>query len=287
MNLTIFTPTYNRAHLLPKLFCSLQKQDLKNFEWLIVDDGSTDDTAQTVKELQHEADFSITYIYQENHGKHVAINTAVKATSNDLFLIIDSDDEMIENSSEKILKILPSFLKNQSLAAICFPRYSENEKKTKTNKKIEFDQVISDSIELKNEYGITGEFDYLFKTKILKQYPFPYFAGEKFIKESVIYKRIDQIYKNMYVNQSIVKGEYLEDGLSSNFRKLLENNPKGSALAYLETVNDRRLNFEERTEAFKNYWYFENLSKEHSILQRLLRIKNKDVIFDFILKKLK
>lgn len=287
MNLTIFTPTYNRAHLLPKLFCSLQKQDLKNFEWLIVDDGSTDDTAQTVKELQHEADFSITYIYQENHGKHVAINTAVKATSNDLFLIIDSDDEMIENSSEKILKILPSFLKNQSLAAICFPRYSENEKKTKTNKKIEFDQVISDSIELKNEYGITGEFDYLFKTQILKQYPFPYFAGEKFIKESVIYKRIDQIYKNMYVNQSIVKGEYLEDGLSSNFRKLLENNPKGSAVAYLETVNDRRLNFEERTEAFKNYWYFENLSKEHSILQRLLRIKNKDVIFDFILKKLK
>ena len=287
MNLTIFTPTYNRAHLLPKLFCSLQKQDLKNFEWLIVDDGSTDDTAQTVKELQHEADFSITYIYQENHGKHVAINTAVKATSNDLFLIIDSDDEMIENSSEKILKILPYFLKNHCLAAICFPRYSENEKKTKTNKKIEFDQVISDSIELKNEYGITGEFDYLFKTKILKQYPFPYFAGEKFIKESVIYKRIDQIYKNMYVNQSIVKGEYLEDGLSSNFRKLLENNPKGSALAYLETVNDRRLNFEERTEAFKNYWYFENLSKEHSILQRLLRIKNKDVIFDFILKKLK
>ena len=287
MNLTIFTPTYNRAHLLPKLFYSLQKQDLKNFEWLIVDDGSTDDTAQTIKEIQYEADFPITYIYQENQGKHVAINTAVKATSNDLFLIIDSDDEMIENSSEKILKILPSFLKNQSIAAICFPRYSENEKKTKTNKKIEFDQVISDSIELKNEYGITGEFDYLFKTQILKQYPFPYFAGEKFIKESVIYKRIDRTYKNMYVNQSIVKGEYLEDGLSSNFRKLLENNPKGSALAYLETVNDRRLNFEERKEAFKNYWYFENLSKEHSILQRLLRIKNKDVIFDFILKKLK
>ncbi len=287
MNLTIFTPTYNRAHLLPKLFCSLQKQNIRNFEWLIVDDGSTDDTAQTVKGLQHEASFPITYIYQENQGKHIAINTAVKATSNDLFLIIDSDDEMIENSSEKILKILPPFLENQNLAAICFPLYSGNTEMTMTNKKINFDQVILNSIELQNEYGITGEFTYLFKTKILKQYPFPHFVGEKFMKESVIYKIIDRTYKNLYVNQSIVKGEYLEGGLSSNFRKLLENNPKGSALAYLETVNDQRLNFEERKEAFKNYWYFENLSKQHSILQRLLRIKNKDVIFDFILKKLK
>ncbi len=287
MNLTIFTPTFNRAHLLPNLYRSLQKQSVRNFEWLIVDDGSTDDTKDTIKTLQEKSDFPITYIYQQNQGKHIAINTAVKQTSNDFFLIIDSDDEMIENSSDIIWEILPSFLENQNIAAVCFPRYSDNEKKTKTNKKIEFNQIISNSIALKNEYGITGEFDYLFKTDILKQYPFPYFAGEKFIKESVIYKRIDRVYKNIYVNHSIVKGEYLEDGLSSNFRKLSENNPKGSALAYLETVNDDRLNFDERKEAFKNYWYFENLSKQNSILKRLLSIKNKDVIFDFILKKLK
>lgn len=215
------------------------------------------------------------------------MNTAVENSTTDLFLTIDSDDEIMENSMKKIDELLPYFLENQNTAAICFPRYSENEGKTKTNKKINFNQVILNSVELKKLYGITGEFDYLFKTKILEQYPFPYFAGEKFVKESVVYKRIDHIYKNMYVNQSIVKGEYLEDGLSSNFRNLMEKNPKGSALAYLETVNDKRLSLEERKEAFKHYWYFENISKQHSLLQRLCRVNNKDIIFDFILKKLK
>lgn len=287
MLLTIFTPTYNRAHLLPSLFSSLQKQGIKNFEWLIVDDGSEDDTVGTVAKFQKETNFPINYIYQENQGKHVAINTGVKNASTELFLTVDSDDEIMENAIEKTLVLLPSFLENQNIAAICFPIYSDNTKKTITNKEIEFNQAVLNSIELKNNYEITGEFTYLFKTKILKQYPFPYFAGEKFVKESVVYKRIDRIYKNMYVNQSIVKAEYLEGGLSSNFRNLMEKNPKGSALAYLEIVNDKRLSFEERKEAFSHYWYFENISKQNSLLQRLFRVKNKDIIFDFILKKLK
>lgn len=287
MLLTIFTPTYNRAHLLTKLYESLVLQESHSFIWLIVDDGSTDDTQNLIKQLQNKSPFTIQYIKQENQGKHKAINTAVEQTTTDLFLTIDSDDQMLIGSLEKISNLLPAFLENQNIGAICFTRYSDNEKKTKTNKKINFKKAILNSIELKNEYGITGEFDYVFKTKILKQYPFPYFEGEKFVKESVVYKRIDRIYKNLYINQSIVKGEYLEGGLSSNFRNLMEKNPKGSALAYLETVNDKRLSFEERKEAFSHYWYFENISKQHSLLQRLFRVKNKDIIFDFILKKLK
>lgn len=287
MTLTIFTPTYNRAHLLIKLYDSLVLQESHSFIWLIVDDGSTDDTQNLIKKLQNKSPFTIQYIQQENQGKHIAINTGLKHTTTEFFLIIDSDDEMIKKTTEKIVALLPSFVNNQTIGAICFPIYSDNIKGTITNKKIEFNQAILNSIELKNNYGITGEFTYLFKTKILKQYPFPYFEGEKFIKESVVYKRIDRIYKNLYVNQSIVKGEYLEGGLSSNFRNLMEKNPKGSALAYLETVNDNRLSIDERKEAFKHYWYFENLSKQHSLIQRFFRVKNKDIIFDFILKKLK
>jgi len=287
MQLTIFTPTYNRAHLLSTLYESLVLQNTHSFIWMIVDDGSTDGTQELIKKFQSSSPFTIKYVRQENQGKHIAFNVAVENTVTDLFLTIDSDDILMENSLEKISSLLSSFLENPNLAAICFPLYSGNAERTMTNKKINFDQVILHSVELKNKYGITGEFTYLFKTQILKQYPFPYFAGEKFIKESVVYKRIDRIYKNLYVNRPIVKGEYLDDGLSSNFRKLLENNPNGSALAYLETVNDDRLSFEERKEAFKTYWYFENLTKKHSVLQRLFLVKNKDVIFDFILKKIK
>lgn len=287
MKLTIFTPTYNRAHLLGKLFFSLHNQSVKNFEWLILDDGSEDDTAEMVRQFQTKADFPIRYIYQKNQGKHIAINTAVQQTFNELFLTIDSDDEMIENSLEKIAELLPSFVENENIAAICFPHFSYNEKKAKTNKEMNFNEKILDSIQLEKDYGISGEFNYLFKTHILKKYPYPQFPGEKFIKESVVYKRIDLFYKNLYVNQFIVKGEYLQDGLSSDFRSLLERNPNGSALAYLETVNDDRPSLDEKKEAFRNYWYFAKLANKESPLKRLLRIKNKSIIFNFLLQKLK
>ncbi len=288
MKLTIFTPTYNRSHLLYQLFASIKKQAVKDyFEWLIVDDGSEDDTETVVRRFQEEADFPIRYIFQKNQGKHIAMNTGAKNASGEFFLTIDSDDEMMDNAIETINSLIPSFLVNNKTAAICFPHYSCSEKKAKTSKAMPFNEKILDSVQLKNIYGVSGEFNYLFKTEILRQFPFPYFEGERFMKESVVYKRIDRYYKNLYVNQSIVQGEYLDDGLSSNFRALLENNPRGSALAYLETVNDGRLSLEERKEAFKHYWYFENISKQHSFLQRLFRVKNKDIIFDFLLQKLK
>lgn len=287
MKLTIFTPTYNRSHLLYQLFASIKKQAVRDFEWLIVDDGSEDDTENVVRKCQEEADFPIRYIFQKNQGKHVAMNTGAKNASGEFFLTIDSDDEMMDNAIETINSLIPSFLENKNITAIVFPRYSVKEESTKTNIPVNFSQEILDSVDLKTKFNLTGEFDYVFKTEILRQFPFPYFEGERFMKESVVYKRIDRYYKNLYVNQSIVQGEYLDDGLSSNFRALLENNPRGSALAYLETVNDGRLSLEERKEAFKHYWYFENISKQHSFLQRLFRVKNKDIIFDFLLQKLK
>lgn len=285
MQLTIFTPTYNRAHLLPKLFASLQSQAVKNFEWIIVDDGSTDNTAEIVEQIRYKAGFPVRYIFQNNKGKHVATNTAVQETSDRFFLTVDSDDEMMENAIQTINVLLPSFLENQEVAAICFPHFSSSDKETKTSKEITFPEIISDSVQLKNDYGISGEFNYLFKTEILKKFPFPQFDGEKFLKESLVYKRIDRHYKNLYVNQSIVQGEYLQDGLSSNFRALLEKNPQGSALAYLETANDERLSFEEQKEAFKNYWYFAKLARQDSQIRRLLRIKNKNIIFNFLFQK--
>ena len=98
--ITVFTPTYNRAYILPVLFDSLQKQSLKNFEWLIVDDGSTDKTAQVIKKFAQTALFEIRYIHQENQGKHVAINTGCQHAKGDLFFIVDSDDFLGNNAIE-------------------------------------------------------------------------------------------------------------------------------------------------------------------------------------------
>lgn len=104
MLITIFTPTYNRAELLPRLHKSLQEQTNKNFEWIVVDDGSTDNTKEVIENiiLQQENDFPIRYFYKENGGKHTAINRGVREANGDLFFIVDSDDILTFNSVELI-----------------------------------------------------------------------------------------------------------------------------------------------------------------------------------------
>ena len=103
--LTIFTPTYNRKHTLIRTFQSLQKQTCKDFEWLIVDDGSKDNTAELVERWKHEAEgFQIRYIYKENGGMHTAHNVAYAAINTELNVCIDSDDAMPENAVQMILE---------------------------------------------------------------------------------------------------------------------------------------------------------------------------------------
>lgn len=121
--ITVFTPTYNRAYILPVLFDSLQKQSLKNFEWLIVDDGSTDKTAQVIKKFAQTALFEIRYIHQENQGKHVAINTGCQHAKGDLFFIVDSDDFLGNNAIEVLNEKFNKIKDNPTIAGIavgCF-----------------------------------------------------------------------------------------------------------------------------------------------------------------------
>ena len=98
--ITIFTPTYNRAYTLPKLYESLKIQTNQNFDWVIVDDGSTDDTEVLIKSFIDEGIIKITYIKQKNQGKHIAINTGVTLAKGDFFIVIDSDDYLLENCIE-------------------------------------------------------------------------------------------------------------------------------------------------------------------------------------------
>jgi len=100
---TVFTPTFNRAHTLHRVFDSLVAQTYRDFEWIVIDDGSTDDTQSLIKLWQQQADFPIHYHYQVNSGKHIAYNYAVKLAHGELFLVIDSDDGFVVNALESML----------------------------------------------------------------------------------------------------------------------------------------------------------------------------------------
>ncbi len=117
-NFTVFTPTFNRAYILPKLFKSLQKQGSLDFEWLIVDDGSSDDTQNLIASFQQEALFPVRYIHQKNQGKHVAINTGVANAKGAFFMTVDSDDQVMENALANLFSYFSTISNNSNIVAI-------------------------------------------------------------------------------------------------------------------------------------------------------------------------
>ena len=184
---TIFTPTYNRAKLLKELYKSLKLQSYKNFEWLIVDDGSTDNTYEIVREFQLEKIIEIKYIKKENGGKQRAYNLGVENARGELFICLDSDDTYVENALEIILKYWEKYSNDLEIAGMgylsCYPdgrvigtEFPKNE-------------MLSNQFEIYYNYKVSGDKGLMFRTKILKNYKFPEIEDEKFITEAVVYKR--------------------------------------------------------------------------------------------------
>lgn len=228
--ITIFTPTYNRAYILNRVYESLKEQTNKNFIWLIVDDGSTDNTKELVDKWIKESEIKIKYIKQDNSGKHIAHNTAVKNCDTDFLLILDSDDYLSKESIEVLNVLTDKISGMKDISGIIGNRYD-----TKTNqimgtempKNIQYVKAI----ELYEKYSFKGETLRLYKTKILKENLFPKIDGEKFIYENVVFDKIDSKYKMLIDRHKLYYGQYLEDGYTLNSDLIKKQNPIGYAYA--------------------------------------------------------
>lgn len=270
--ITIFTATYNRAYILPLLYGSLLNQSNMNFEWIVVDDGSTDDTKQLIEHYIQDNKIAIRYFYQSNQGKHVAINKGVSNARGILFTVVDSDDLLFDNAVEVLINKYALIQNKPDVAAIVSARRDKNDvNKRMTNAKIPLpDLVLFPSI-LRDKYGIKGEFSFTFKTQVLKEFPFPVFEGEKFMKESVVYRRIAKQYKNLYIQEPIDKCEYLPDGLSVRYWSLMKENPQGAALSFSELAKSS-ISFREKVTALNMYWDFEKDNHRSTIQQKLFNV---------------
>lgn len=223
---TIFTPTYNRAYILPNLYKSLLLQKNKNFLWLIVDDGSTDDTYELVKEWINQGFIEIKYYKQKNSGKHIAHNLAVNMCSTKLFFCVDSDDYLLDNAIEDILLDYEYIKDRDDISGIVTAKINNIGNPiagTYMPKCIK----LSGLCELSEKYGYKGDSASVFKSEILKQYKFLKIDNEKFMAEQYIFCQIDSNYK-MYISQKLYYVcEYLEDGYTKNIFKVMLKNPKG------------------------------------------------------------
>ena len=222
--ITIFTPTYNRAHTLVRTYNSICQQTCKDFEWLIIDDGSTDNTAEIVKKWIGDAEFTIKYIYQENQGMHGAHNTAYKNICTELNICIDSDDYMPIDAVENIVTFWGNNKDNKYAGFIGLDQ-RENGSIIGTT----FPSSMGETT-LMDFYakGGTGDKKLVYRTDIIKQYPeYPLFEGERYVGLAYKYMLIDQDYKLLTLNKPLVIVEYQTDGSSNMMWKQYWNNPRG------------------------------------------------------------
>jgi len=237
MLITVFTPTYNRAYILPHLYKSLVEQTDNSFEWLIVNDGSSDNTDELVTEWKKEDKIAIHYIKTTNGGKQRAINRGVKEAEGELFFIVDSDDYLRSDAIAVIQADWKCEAETKTaISGLCYKKIIYT-----TGKSIGVDfpepVVTTSSLNMVYRYKILGDKAEIFLTELLRQYPFPEIDRENFVPEAYIWNRITNDKPIKFINKGIYFCEYLADGLSVNFTRNLKQNPKGFSLYYRDVLH--------------------------------------------------
>lgn len=257
--LTIFTPTYNRAYILPQLYESLCRQTCKDFEWLIVDDGSTDNTEKLVKMWIDEERITIRYFKQPNGGKHRAINRGVSEAKGEMFFIVDSDDQLLPNTVEWIIEKSLEIIHNPEFAGISGLRVNPNGEKIGGEN--DFTQIDADAIRIRTKHHVTGDLAEIYKTDVLKRFPFPDIPGEKFCSEGLIWNRIAMAgLKLRYCYEPIYVCEYLGDGLTAGRVKCRRDSPEYSMLLYTEGLKNPAISFCTKVKYGLLYWRYSEKS---------------------------
>ena len=236
--LTVFTPTYNRAYILNQCYESLVRQSCKDFIWLIIDDGSTDNTKELVEEwMKNDNGFEIRYHYKKNGGMHTGHNAAYELIDTELNVCIDSDDFMPDNAVELIVNFWREYGSDKYSGIVALDIYKNGE-------------VIGCKLPNKKSTTLSGFYDnggqgdkkLIYRTEVINKYPsYPEFKGEKFVPLDYKYLLADQDYELLIMNEAVCVVEYMEDGSSKNMFRQYYKNPRGfSFMRKVHMVYDKK-----------------------------------------------
>lgn len=234
--LTVFTPTYNRAYCLHQLYESLCRQTSKDFEWLVIDDGSSDNTKEIVAGWKIENKIGINYFYKENGGMHTGHNAALKIINTALNVCIDSDDYMTDDAVETIINFWNNNKTKKYAGILGLNRYKDGSLVSSK----EFPNNIKSGKYslLKSKYGIVGDVKFIYVTEILNKYgDYPTFSGEKFVPLGYKYAIIDKDYDMLFMNETVCIVDYMLDGSTLNMFKQYYKNPRGFAFSRKQNLN--------------------------------------------------
>ncbi|GIW60947.1 MAG: glycosyl transferase [Patescibacteria group bacterium] len=265
---TIFTPTFNRAHVLPRAYESLKRQTFKQFEWLIVDDGSTDDTKTVVKRWIEEDQIPIRYIQQVHGHKKKAHNRAVKEARGQFLLVLDSDDELLPNSLEVFYRAwmdIPETLRQKfyGVCGLCVDSHGRV-----VGDRFPEDTVYSNSLEMFYRFKVGGEKFGFGRVDILRNYPFPEDVNG-YVPENVVWHRIAERYQTCFINQ-VVRVYHHDVESITRPRDRLQNirrHAEGHALLARETLDHELSYFR-----YRPFWFLKmaaNYTRFHLHLRRI------------------
>ena len=267
--ITILTPTYNRASLLPRLFDSLLRQTNKDFEWIVVDDGSTDDTREVVANLKEKCGgaFPMGYVYKANGGKHMAINIGAERARGELLFIADSDDLLIDDALETVAKSWHDISDDKSFAGIAGLDITMDTREV-IGSGLPQEHIDCNAIDIRYRHHVTGDMKEVFRTEVLREFPFPEFAGERFCPEQLVWFRMARRYRLRYINKPIYIADYQPDGITAGITRARMRSPSASMLTYAE-LTECPVPFLVKVKAAINFWRFWHCRTATSVVPRV------------------
>ena len=270
MKFSILTATYNRAKCLPKLYESLIKNKSSNYEieWLIMDDGSKDETENLIKDYIAKNEIEIKFFKQQNQGKMTAINNLAQYVTGEIWIECDSDDYFTDGAFDKIKDLYEKNKERKDIYAFAFLKIDQNG----NNMGNTFKKEETTMFDLYFKEGGTGEKALAFITEVRKKYRYELEHNERFVTEARMYHKMDKDYKMICNNEYMMVCEYQEEGYTKNINKEFVNNPFGYYMYFYEILNDmdmKGVSFGKRLYVIKHFILFGYLTG-----QRRKKVKN-------------
>jgi len=253
--ITVFTPTFNRAYSLGDVYESLCAQSMQNFEWVIVDDGSKDNTAELVQSWIDENRIIIRYAQKPNGGKHTAINLGLEMAQGEWFLIFDSDDKCAPNTIERFYQLNAALTVEERADISTISVRSVTDSGENVGPTYGFKQKIvkspAEQLALRSQAERWG----MNKTALMRKHPFPIYVGERFVPESLIWDKLSLHYATLFADDCLRIFTPRSDGLTASMLKIRVNSPQGARLCYQQMLN-LPLSVVNRCKALINYYRF-------------------------------
>lgn len=279
MKFSILTATYNRAKCLPKLYESLIKNKSNNYEieWLIMDDGSKDETENLIKDYIAKNEIEIKFFKQQNQGKMTAINNLAQYVTGKIWIECDSDDYFTDGAFDKIKDLYEKNKERKDIYAFAFLKIDQNG----NNMGNKFKKEETTMFDLYFKEGGTGEKALAFITDVRKKYRYELEHNERFVTEARMYHKMDKDYKMICSNEYMMVCEYQEEGYTKNINKEFVNNPFGYYMYFYEILSDMDMKgvpFGKRLYVIKHFILFSEITKTTIKIKKIRNLLNKFLV---------